>query len=193
MKLTNGRRLFCVIFIMTMLSTGKQNSFASPIQDNPQITNIFQADQDERTTLLHGKATAADWAKLAKRDEARRATLNTLMKHGALHSAADYAHAAMVYQHAETSDGYLLAHCLAMTAVSLGDENARWLEAATLDRYLQEIGQPQIFGTQFTAAPGKDVTQAPYNRALLTDENRAAFNVPSLAAQELKRKTLKPF
>ncbi|GEB36354.1 hypothetical protein GLI01_03890 [Gluconacetobacter liquefaciens] len=143
--------------------------------------------------MLHGKTTAADWAKLAKRDEERRTILSALMKHGALHSAADYTHAAMVYQHAETSDGYLLAHCLAMTAVSLGDENARWLEAATLDRYLQEIGRPQIFGTQFTAAPGKDVTQAPYNREFLTDQNRAAFNVPSLADQELKRKTLKPF
>ena len=108
MKLTNGRRLFCVIFIMTMLSTGKQNSFASPIQDNPQITNIFQADQDERTTLLHGKATAADGAKRAKRDEARRATLNTWMKNGALHSAADYAHAARVAQQRDTYGGYLV-------------------------------------------------------------------------------------
>ncbi len=26
---------------------------------------------------------------------------------------------------------------------------ARWIAAATLDRYLQTIGQPQVFGTQY--------------------------------------------
>jgi hypothetical protein len=31
------------------------------------------------------------------------------------------------------------------------DLDARWIAAATLDRYLQRIGQPQVFGTQFSS------------------------------------------
>ncbi len=41
-------------------------------------------------------------------------------------------------------DDYLLAHTLAMIAVAKGDEGSLWIGTATLDRYLQSVGKPQI-------------------------------------------------
>ena len=40
-----------------------------------------------------------------------------------------------------------MAHTLAMVAVARGDADARWIGAATLDRYLQAIGRPQVYRT----------------------------------------------
>ena len=48
---------------------------------------------------------------------------------------------------------YLLAHILALDAMAKGFDRAKWLSVATLDRYLQLIGQPQVFGTQYPLDP----------------------------------------
>src|SRR4030095_15659952 len=86
--------------------------------------------------------------------------------------------------HGETPDDYLLAHTLAMIAVAKGDSGALWIGTATLDRYLQSIKRPQIYGTQFkTVADGK-MTQEPYNRTLISDLLRDELGVPDLAAQQ---------
>jgi hypothetical protein len=54
-----------------------------------------------------------------------------------------------VFQHGRDADDYLLAHILAVQAVVKGDASSKWIAAATLDRYLQAIGHPQVFGTQY--------------------------------------------
>ncbi|HEY1494975.1 MAG TPA: hypothetical protein VGF49_10555, partial [Candidatus Solibacter sp.] len=61
------------------------------------------------------------------------------------------------------------------------------LSAATLDRYLQKIGQPQIFGTQFRFEGDHPWTMDPYNEKLLPDSFHAIFGVPPL---EEERKQL---
>jgi len=71
-----------------------------------------------------------------------------------------------------------------VTAVAKGNSKASWIAAATLDRYLQRIGQPQIYGTQFLHNAGKPWTQEPYKRSLLPDALREATGVPSLAKQQ---------
>jgi hypothetical protein len=38
-------------------------------------------------------------------------------------------------------------HVPAVTAVAKGSAAAKWLAAVTMDRYLQTINQPQVFGT----------------------------------------------
>ena len=56
----------------------------------------------------------------------------------------------MIFQHGTKPEDYLLAHVLATAALRKGGAPlAPGLVAATLDRYLQSIGQPQVFGTQF--------------------------------------------
>jgi len=75
-----------------------------------------------------------------------------------------------------------------MVAVKKGRGNAIWIAAATLDRYLQSIHQPQIYGTQFLTPPDRPATQEPYDRALISDALRRALGVPTQSAQEEQRK-----
>jgi hypothetical protein len=96
--------------------------------------------------------------------------------------------AAYVFQHGDTPDDYLLAHTLAMVAVARGQSGAVWIASATLDRYLNSIHQPQIYGTQFRTKPNEPATQEPYNRTLISDALRRQLRVPSQAVQEEQRK-----
>ena len=89
-----------------------------------------------------------------------------------------------MFQHGSTSDDYLLAHTLAMIAVAKGDASALWIGSASLDRYLQSIGKPQIYGTQFKRDSDANATQQPYDRDLIQNALRRQLGVPSLAAQQ---------
>jgi hypothetical protein len=44
--------------------------------------------------------------------------------------------ASFIFQHGNTVEDCLFAHVLAMEALVKGDESAKWIAAATLDRYL---------------------------------------------------------
>ena len=112
-----------------------------------------------------------------------------LLDAGALHTATDYYHAALILQHALSPGGYLLAHVLADIALSKGNPDALWLSAATLDRYLQSVKQPQVFGTQFKPTPDPNkkgvytFDQNNLNSTLVTDNMRAELCVKPLAEQ----------
>ena len=77
---------------------------------------------------------------------------------------------------------HLYAHVLATTALGKGFAPAKWLSAATLDRYLQSLKQPQVFGTQF-GGPVDDADMDSYNKYLLTDKIRELWCVASLSKQ----------
>jgi hypothetical protein len=151
---------------------------------NSEMRQIFQADQKDRQTPL-GKI---NWAVVGKRDAARRQLVHTLLANGKLHTGKDFEWAAFVFQHGETPDDYLLAHTLAMIAVARGRGTAIWIAAATLDRYLNSVHQPQIYGTRFHFEPEGQVTQEPYDRRLISDALRRDIGVPSQALQEEQRK-----
>jgi hypothetical protein len=157
----------------------------------PEIARMYDADQADR------QAHPIDWKIVTPRDIARREATRKLLSDGALHSGEDFDQAAFIFQHGETSDDFLLAHTLAMVAVSKGDSDAIWIAAATLDRYLKTIGQPQIYGTQFDLMAWKAECKAnprcrtkpshyeqdPYNRDLISDALRSELQVPSEAKQ----------
>ena len=153
--------------------------------DNAEITKIFQADQAARAN-----PEKIDWAVLGLEDQARRKATKALIDAGKLRSGTDFYHAAFVFQHGGSAEHYLLAHSLAVIAAARGRPDATWIASATLDRYLQSIGQKQIFGTQFTTPAGKPTTQEPYDRALVSDALREALGVPPLAAQEERRREI---
>jgi len=81
-------------------------------------------------------------------DARRRDQVRQLIREGKVQSGEDYYYAAFVFQHGQKPSDYLYAHVLAVTSVNKGLHNAMWLSAATLDRYMQSIRQPQVFGTQ---------------------------------------------
>lgn len=147
----------------------------------PEMTAIYDADQAARKNW-----EKTDWKAVQVADRARRLRTQALLDAGRLRSGDDFYHAAFVFQHGDAPEDYLKAHALAVIAAARGKPAATWIAAATLDRYLQSIGQPQIYGTQFSK-PGEAWTQAPYRRDLLSDALRAASRVPPLAEQEAQR------
>jgi hypothetical protein len=110
-----------------------------------------------------------------------------MLDEGLLRAADDYYYAAMVFQHGEAPEDYLLAHALAMAAQAAGRPDAAWTAAATLDRFLQNVDRAQIFGTQYVGETGEPLTQGKYDSALIPDSLRRALGVPTLEQQEAQR------
>jgi hypothetical protein len=170
----------------------------------PQLTvhQLFLADQADLPT--HTPRTDPSPEALKAFDDravARRTTLHAMLSRGDITSATDLYEAAFVFQHGETAPDYLLAHVLSLDALAKGFTRAKWISVATLDRYLQLIGQPQIFGTQFPfdptlphpAANGgrfSGRTQAPFDATFLPAYLRQDFCVPDLEQQKKNLQTL---
>jgi len=166
-----------ILFLVAFAFVRKTNGADAP-SDNAELRQIYDADQKDRDAPL-GKTL--DWDKINPRAAARRKRVRELIEQGNLNTGKDFEHAAMVFQHGEGSDDILLAHVLAVTAIGKGDLDARWLAATTLDRLLQRVGQPQVFGTQFLWNTGnghQKWTMEPYNRTLIDPKLREANCVP---------------
>ncbi len=164
------------------------DGLAQPVsKDNAEMTDIFEADQKIREELTPDKVSdQAFLRRIFEGDMARRHRTEELLADGALSTGNDYYHAAFIFQHGSDPDSYLLAHSLALAATAKGHARAPWIAAATLDRYLQEIGRPQIYGTQFTRSADQGWTLAPYDRELVPDALRTALGVPDQEAQEAR-------
>jgi hypothetical protein len=143
-------------------------------------------DEDQRVRMT----STIDWAVVGKSDAARQARTRELLKAGALHTGKDFEEASFIFQHGSTGDDYLEAHVLAMVAVAKGDSGAAWIAAATLDRYLEKVGQKQIMGTQYSNQNSGPWTQEPYDRDLISDALRQQFGVPLQAGQTEQLKSL---
>ena len=147
-----------------------------------EMQRIFDEDQAARQNAL--SFSKAQGVALYKADVARRAAVQKLLDAGDLHTGQDFEEAAFIFQHGNTADDYVLAHTLATLAVAKGRASAVWIMTATLDRYLQKIGQPQIYGSQYLPHPDGQWTQEPYNRTLISDSLLHQLGVPSRANQE---------
>jgi len=155
--------------------------------DSEELKRIFEEDQADRSPAMSGQAI--DWSVVGPRDEAREVRVKELLGQGALHTGADYFHAAMVLQHAPEPDDYLLCHDLCVIAIGKGEARAKWLAAASMDRFLVSIGRLQRFGTQFGGTrAGMPMRLRPVDPAV-SDRLRQEFNVPPLA--EAKKREAK--
>ncbi len=186
MRLGVGLTLVCMIAV-----AGSAKAVAPPVTRdgtnaellatqvmNAEMKTLFDADQADR------RNKDIDWVVVSKADKQRRFKTKTLIDAGALTSGADYEAAAFVFQHGQTPDDILYAHTLATVAIAKGRPQAIWIAAASLDRYLLRINQPQIYGTQYLKPEqAKKWSQEPYNRTLVSDSLRAALTVPPLAEQ----------
>lgn len=129
---------------------------------------------------------------LRARDRARRAeavTAVAALRGGAApvpHEALY--HAAWLLNHGETPDDARRAHELAREAAERGHGPARWLAAASYDRWCMYEGRPQRYGTQIVPDGVRhrvwDVDPA------TTDAERARWDVPPLAAQLARAEAL---
>jgi hypothetical protein len=172
-----GWRASVVLAAVTTVVAPVVRGQTSPPTDNAELARISQEDQDDRKPGLHG----IDWAKVKPRDDARLARTRELYASGALRTGADWFHAALILQHSSEVDDYLLAHEMSVAAVAQGHKEARWLAAASEDRFLMKIGRKQRFGTQYEPADEPGRYRLAPTEPQVTDELRAVLGTPSLA------------
>jgi hypothetical protein len=155
MVLQNGgnemmsRRVIAMLANALLLSLCAAQKVSPSTSEIQQLLLGDQADRGAGPPSVAGKKRIVSPEQLAANDRARRKRVRELLDQGVLQSGADFSAAAVIYQHGEKPDDYLLAHVLAMIALAKGDQPGRGIAAATLDRYLQSVGQPQVFGTQY--------------------------------------------
>ncbi len=130
-------------------------------QNASEVHQLFIQDQWDRGAELGdekpgSKRVPLTGEQMQANDAARRKRVREMMEQKLLTTGNDFHDAAFIFQHGSEPEDYLLAHVLAMVAVSKGDASARWIAAATLDRYLQSTGEAQIFGTQYLTAAYKE-------------------------------------
>jgi hypothetical protein len=154
---------------------------SSAQKDNPRIKELADQDQADRDD----SKGPIDWSKVALRDQARQKEARHMLDVGEILTDTDYANAGILFQHGQKPEDYLLAHVLAMGASVRGNVDARWLFAATLDRFLNSISRPQIFGTQFEFDPTvlhSEITPNKQDANLLSDTVRAGMCIVPLAS-----------
>jgi len=147
---------------------------------------MLKQDQEERDP---GKGNWDEkfWKKLNERDRKRRAKVKKIISEGSLTEGIDFYGAAMIFQHGETTSDYKMARDLAKQAMEMGLDKAKWLYAATTDRYLVSKGKKQKFGTQFQENNSGDWVIAMGIDSKTTQADRDKLNVPNpkIKAKEL--------
>jgi hypothetical protein len=191
------------IFLLGMYAV---SPICARAQTSPQpdvsVHQIFVEDQTDQPTHTPRTDPSPEVLKaFDDRAAARRATLHAMFSRGEITTGSDLYEAAFVFQHGETAPDYLLAHILAIDALAKGFDRAKWLSVATLDRYLQLIGQPQVFGTQYPLDPKlphpitnggrfSGRTQLSFDDTFLPAYLRRDFCVPDLEQQKKNLLTL---
>jgi hypothetical protein len=170
----------CCIALALLFTTLRAQSPA-PAADNPTLAQMYQEDQRIRQPK---PLSLEEKAGITRTDADRLAIVKQMIASNQLQTKADYRRAALIVQHSPVSSDYLVAHTLAVICAADGDETCLWLSAATLDRYLQSIKQPQIYGTQFFGVVHEPITQQPYADGLIPDSLRKKLGVPSREDQK---------
>lgn len=109
-----------------------------------ELQKLRDEDQSDRA----GSIDSIDWSVVGPRDKSRRRRVAEIAAEGCLDSARDYAAAALIYQHGDTSDDFLHAFMWFKKAVDLGDDSQKVMMAKGADRYLVSLGYKQLFATQ---------------------------------------------
>ena len=135
---------------------------------------IFDKDQEARMV------EDIDWEVLNRKDTTRRVEVLGYLEQGQLSTGEDLYYAAFIFQHGNCPEHYQLANRLAEKAVLLDYNDARWIYAATLDRYLLSQDKKQKFGTQYTSTDGCTYLLEPVD-SKTTDKERERYDVPPLA------------
>ena len=167
------RLLEATLIALTLLvaPVGGQQDNAAPTtgqMSKSSLRKVYEEDQENRSV--------ADRAKC-------RELVRQLISAGKVQSGEDYYYEGFIFQHGQEPSDYLYAHVLAVTAVDKGLHGAIWLSAATLDRCLRSIKQPQIFGTQVGSLDAGPTTQEPYDKEMVSDSLRAMWCVAPYATQ----------
>ena len=148
-------------------------------KDNEELKRLGDEDQADRSPA-EGKSI--DWKIVSPRDKARLKRVKELYAQNLLRTANDYDSAAIILQHSDVAEDFLLAHEFWVVAIIKGknDPETRSLVAASEDRFLMNIGRPQRFGTQLRSVDNGPIQLYPVGPGV-TDELRRLMGVHTLA------------
>ena len=150
-----------------------------PETDNLRVEELHASDQKDREKVY---SSAQDVATLKERDRARREELLDLMGRGEVNTPNDLYRAAVILLHGAEAKDFLIAHRLSVISAVQGHRAARWLCAASLDRFLMSVGQPQAYGTQFELGEedARYQLRLPIDDSTLLHFEKRFFGVPSV-------------
>jgi hypothetical protein len=109
-----------------------------------ELQEIVSADQADRQI----PGNQINWDKVSAADELRAKRVAEIFAEGCFKTAADYAAAALVFQHGVVPDHYYQAYLWSKEALALGDTTQKLMVANAIDRYLMSLGFKQLFGAQ---------------------------------------------
>ena len=171
-RIISTLHLFIFFFSLSLTAAYGQNQL---------LRELAKEDQDERRGI-----------KVGRTDEERVKIVLSLIGQGELKVPEDKFNAALVLQHtpmtfcdkrlvSTSPDNYLLGHHLLKGAFEAGYKEARYLVAASMDRYLSMTEGYQKYGTQriINQETGKEEL-SPIDRKT-PDSERAKYGVPPLA------------
>ncbi|MYM30414.1 hypothetical protein GTP58_18950 [Duganella sp. CY15W] len=165
------------IVITAALAAGSA-AVAADLASNEELRSMMAADAADRN------AEKLDWDKINQHDLARRKRVAEMLAQNQIRTGEDYYNAGMIYQHGGSPEDIRLALAFATISSQLAPEHPapKWLIAASWDRYLVWKKMPQWYGTQYQAPQDGGPSELyPVDPKAVTDEDRAALNVPSLA------------
>jgi hypothetical protein len=196
----NWRRILIGLMVVSSPTLMAQSPDAPTIPNlpdvNPELLTIVVADQwDRGMDMFSGRQVkppdSLKGEDIEKRDTQRRRAVRAMLNAGRIQTGREYQFASILFQHSVNANDLQTAHLLASTAVLKGNQLARWLAAATFDRLLWNLNQPQVFGTQFKQNPQtRNWTMDPYDRESVSDALRGTWCVVGLTEQEVILKTL---
>jgi len=146
---------------------------------NQELVSLYEADRQER--LNQPTAPTPEYKAMRARDLQRRLRVMEVVAANQLSTPEDYYHAACIMNHGDTPEDAHLAHELAFRSNQLGWRPARWLAAASYDRWQMYQGKPQKYGTNYLYDGRRDRLWDVNPHT--TDQERAEWDVPPLADQ----------
>ena len=156
-----------------------------PLADNPELMEIYEADQADRQT------DNIDWSVVSKRDSLREVRIYQLLDSNKVQTSKDYHNAAMIFQHGGDSTAYGMAVKLMRKSIELDSTANKWLLAAAIDRYLLSKDEPQIYGTQYQKFGEDEPWQlGKMDTTKISDAERIEYGVETLAAQRERVKQM---
>lgn len=160
----------------------EKNSSVEAKDVNPELHKLYLADQSERTGIFSSKGLdTVKVIQLVHNDSLRNKQTYALLKNNSLKTARDFEEAGLILQHGHDTSDYWTGHQLALASIKLGNNGAKWLAAATLDRYFVAQHKPQKYGTQSFFNEKTDKLELYAVDPAVTDAERAEWNCPPLA------------
>ena len=152
--------------------------------DSAELKELYTQDQADRT------GANIDWKAVLKRDAERQKRVGELIDAGAVQTAKDHYHAAMVFQHGQDTLASGMAVKMMRKAIELDSTINKWLYAAAVDRDLMRREMPQIYGTQYLKMGDAPWYRYEIDTTKITDAERIEYGVETLAEQREKVKNM---